>query len=102
MLFNKKINKKELKTMTQEKINKFLKELEEKTATIKFVLDYKKEDIKGTKLLILFIDESNYQFVVGYRYEYNFKVSDNRILDYWEHGTYFGSLKKAIEEYSEN
>lgn len=71
-----------------------------KMTNLKFILLFKQEQYR-TKLLTLFIEDTgNYYFVIGYRYESNFKIPGNRILDYWESGTYYTDLTKAIQDFS--
>lgn len=85
--------------MTQEQIDYFLKSLKEQTpADLKFVLDYKKEK-NSTKLLILFIENNSFQYVIGYRYDKNFIIPEDRIIDYWENGSYYHSFSEAIKSF---
>ena len=85
--------------MTQEQIDNFLELIKEQTpATIKFVLDYKKVK-NSTKLLILFIENNSFQYVIGYRYDKSFKISEDRLLDYWESGSYYHSFSEAIKSF---
>lgn len=83
--------------MTQEQIDYFLKSLKEQTpATLKFVLDYKKEK-NSTKLLILFIENNSFQYVICYRYDKNFEIPEDRLLDFWESGSYYHSFSEAVK-----
>ena len=85
--------------MTQEQIDNFLQSLKEQTpSTLKFVLDYKQEKTR-TKLLIIFIENNSFQYVIGYRYDKNFIIPEDRILDYWESGSYYHSFSNVIKDF---
>ena len=85
--------------MTQEQIDNFLELIKEQTpATIKFVLDYKKVK-NSTKLLILFIENNSFQYVIGYRYDKSFKIPEDRLLDFWENGSYYHSFSNVIKDF---
>lgn len=85
--------------MTQEQIDNLLKSIKEQTpTTIKFVLDYAKEK-NSTKLLILLIENNSFQYIIGYRYDKNFTIPADRLLDYWENGSCFYSLLDQAIKY---